>query len=815
MKKNLFILFMILYAFPFYGQCYHGQNQIKGGKCCKLVNKETGKVIIETNDDSYSKDYKTYRLELADDKNAYDDNHAWTLIKNSNGTVRFVSRKSLKNIHKTNEYNNKTKTSGFVVTYEATPNSPEQDWILHEQENGFFRIENAYVSGQYLSALDNITTELYSDGADDQQWKIVMIDKPLSSIPNVKPIFPLEELVPIQPKDQFQLNEVSAGSVQIEGYVNNAIMYVQEKQLKQTDWLSHVDQFRYTLDTGGAWKGEFWGKMVRGACMHYKYTQDKELYEALKNTVCDLLSTQEMNGRISTYPIDREFKGWDMWCRKYVMLGFQSFYDICDDENLKSNIMKGLCIHADYILTKVGKKDGQIPINLSAEDWQGMPAVSILEPMINLYRMTGYKRYLDFSTYIVDEGGAAAANIFELAYQDKIYPYMYIKGWAKAYEMSSCFEGLAEYAHITGIAKWKQAVINYCKKVAEGEITITGSGGGDGPRYNVRGMAGEQWNKMAEEQTNPDIQHMQETCVTVTWLKLCEKVLRMTQNPLFADYIEKTIYNSLLGAIKGGDADHAEGPACEFYWDYFSLMKNTRNNNGGGYIPGLNSCCPANGPSATGLIPFIQTMTSKDGIAINLYNPGSVNIALPDGKFLMLKTITQYPLDGSVKIIVDTDSNQKSQIKFRIPQWSKVTTIKIDGKPIDNVRAGDYCTVDRVWNKGTLVEIDFDMRTRIVQSPQGQKSTKGEYLALERGPIVLARDIRFQDGSISNPVRVRVDENGYAVVREVKDKKFNNHMEFHVSTLDNKGFRVTDYASAGSTWDNKSCYVTWLPVQAD
>lgn len=41
-----------------------------------------------------------------------------------------------------------------------------------------------------------------------------------------------------------------------------------------------------------------------------------------------------------------------------------------------------------------------------------------------------------------------------------------------------------------------------------------------------------------------------ETCVGVTWLKLCSQILRLTGDPLTVDMIEKYAYNGLIGAMK-------------------------------------------------------------------------------------------------------------------------------------------------------------------------------------------------------------------------------------------------------------------------
>ena len=498
-----------------------------------------------------------------------------------------------------------------------------------------------------------------------------------------------------------------------------------------------------------------------------------------------------------------------MWGRKYVLVGLESFYDICKDEELKQEIVAALRGHADYIMSRVGpREEGKIPINESAGDWQGMPASSILEPMVKLYLITGDQKYLDYSTYIVEEGGAAA-NVFEMAYQNELSPFEYIKDWAKAYEMTACFVGLADYAQATGSEKWKTAVVNYYKKVAEQEITIAGSGGGDGPSYNVRGMAGEQWNNMAKEQTNPNIQHMQETCVTAYWIILGEKVLGLTDDSTVMDEVERSLYNALLGALRGKDVPAVPGTASEFLWDYFSLLGGSRNNNGGGTQPGLNSCCPANGHTALFLCAWLQVTNSSKGPTVNLYHPGRFTASTPSGQDVTLNIDTTYPAEGAVSISVDPETREDFAIRLRIPGYSASTQVLVNGQAVENVQSGAYLTIDRVWQAGDTIEITFDMTTRIVQSPQGEASYAGEYQALVRGPILLARDARFGEGSVFAGKEFVRDEQGNALVTPSQTGAFSNHMEFAVRTQDGV-IHMTDYASAGSTWDERSQYASWL-----
>ena len=134
-----------------------------------------------------------------------------------------------------------------------------------------------------------------------------------------------------------------AGECKTFGFAGEMIDFTVQKQyLDRETWRVLVNQFRIHSDVDNDWRGEFWGKLMRGASLTYRATKNEQLYAVLVETVLDLLSTQEPNGRISSYPQEKELLGWDMWSRKYVMLGLEYFLEICKSKALHEKVLKGL-----------------------------------------------------------------------------------------------------------------------------------------------------------------------------------------------------------------------------------------------------------------------------------------------------------------------------------------------------------------------------------------------------------------------------------------------------------------------------------------
>lgn len=232
-------------------------------------------------------------------------------------------------------------------------------------------------------------------------------------------------------------------------------------------------------------------------------------YAQYANVKYDMLTVAEIDGRVSSYPREQEFNGWDIWGRKYVILACEYYLDICKDAELKDKVIQFISQCADYIIARIGTEPGQIQINDTSKAWYGLNSSSILEPIVKLYCLTNQQKYLDFATYIIRAGGSSKYNVFRLAYENKIYPYQY--GVSKAYEMMSCFEGLLEYYYVTGNEDCKTAVINFANAVCESEISVIG----------CCGFTHELFDHTANRQTVQSAGVMQETCVAVTWMKLC------------------------------------------------------------------------------------------------------------------------------------------------------------------------------------------------------------------------------------------------------------------------------------------------------
>ncbi len=415
-----------------------------------------------------------------------------------------------------------------------------------------------------------------------------------------------------------------------------------------------------------------------------------------------------------------------------------------------------------------------------------------------LYNKTKEIQYLEFAEYIVDQWetpggpqliGKALAGI-DVA--DRFPPperWFSTENGQKAYEMMSCYDGLLELYRVTGKPEYLSAVEMTVENILEKEINIAGSG-----------SAYECWYHGKENQTIPTFRTM-ETCVMTTWLKLNNSLLLLTGKSQYADNIELTYYNALLASTKYDGSEIAM---------YSPLL--------GHRGPGERhcnmdiNCCSANGPRGYLMMLRYAMMTSPGQLYLNLYGESTATATISNNYKVLLEQHTEYPVTEKIIIAINPDRAEVFTVALRIPEWSEQTSIRVNGKNINEIIPGTYKKIIRKWNKGDKIELHLDLRGRLVR--------QDNYLAIQRGPIVLARDSRFGDGFVDEAALIQ-NEDGFVELKISKEKPAEIWMAFtasvklgtHLETASNPPAQIhfCDFFSAGNSWDKSTRYRVWLP----
>ncbi len=598
------------------------------------------------------------------------------------------------------------------------------------------------------------------------------------------------------------------GSVSLTGAIDEKIRLVAAGTLKVIDMHAVADYFRHTMNMFAT--GEFWGKLMRAACLICGYTGDPELRAIVDESARDMLSIRRADGCISTCPDETQPNGThgsDLWERKYALMGLLAYYELTGSKEALDACV-GL---VRYTNAQVGDAP-KTPITNTGWAFAGIESSSILEPLLRVWHITGEPAAMELAEHIIGVGCCARDNIFEAIRAGKSPMEI---GWngeatdsiAKAYEMMSCFEGLCEYHRATGDGEALETVKRFWDKVLAEEITLLGSGGADAP-FNLGPGTGEQWNRTRFEQTNPAIDLMMETCVTVYWMRLCHQLLRLTGDPKYADELERSLYNAILGALRPDGA----------FFEYFPRFNGARNPkvNYSFNIKGFDlSCCTANGPTGLGMAPYLAFAGTPTCLAFNFYE--NARVTLPTAAGTVTFTMqSDFPLMGKATlrvVSIETPDGTPTDtlpmtIDLRVPGYAIDFTVLSSRTAPRTATPGTYLALTDTVRAGDEYLICFDIPLVKHPAPHGSDRRGDKFVAFTSGSLLLARDAR--DCAAGETPLTPIKDAPVTAWR-VEPSARGGFCDV-VVTLGDRELRLVDYMSAGDDWQSTE-FAAWVPIE--
>jgi hypothetical protein len=238
-----------------------------------------------------------------------------------------------------------------------------------------------------------------------------------------------------------------------------------------------------------------------------------------------------------------------------------------------------------------------------------------------------------------------------------------------------------------------------------------------------------------------------ETCNLSTIPYTYGYMLQITGNAIWADKIEKAVFNAGIGAITKDFRSH----------QYFSAPNQfiaTMTSNHLGYddarmafLPGFDTeCCTGN---VNRFMPYYidqMWLATKDGgIAAALFGPSEIDAVVGNSKQpVKISETTKYPFEEKIDFKISTKIAVNFPFQLRIPAWCKNPSIAINGKKIDAVvTPGQFYTINRVFADGDKVTLSVPMSVKITSWPNNG-------VAVERGPIVYSYPIPATVDTVAN-----------------------------------------------------------------
>lgn len=210
-----------------------------------------------------------------------------------------------------------------------------------------------------------------------------------------------------------------------------------------------------------------------------------------------------------------------------------------------------------------------------------------------------------------------------------------------------------------------------------------------------------------------------ESCNTYNMLKLTRHIFSWQPSTRAMDFYERGLFNHILGS---------QDPETSMM-TYFISHKP-------GHVKLYNTpensfwCCTGTGMENH--VKYTDTIYAydDDSLYINLFIASELNWS---EKGLIVRQETQFPEENTTHITINTEQPIALALKIRYPSWANSLQIKINGQleTID-AEAGSYIAIDREWQDGDHIDVQFQMGLHIETLPN-----EDNIIAFLYGPIVL------------------------------------------------------------------------------
>lgn len=504
----------------------------------------------------------------------------------------------------------------------------------------------------------------------------------------------------VRPRVPDKLNRVILNQRELGGEIDRRIRNLVYSNYMVLDldgkWLNH---FRHRTDRGTQSHVYYGlGKVFDAGSLFAAYTDDPQVAARTQYLIDELVKSRDADGYVGFWTVEPENRqdhiNWILHEQEYINLAFVRNYRCTGNPQALAHAR----IMGDYILKTFPTP--QHPCYDAGE----ICTAGLPEGMLELYRVTGDRRYFDFAADVPHGNNRGEIKLASLRTweQDFSRPprHVYVM-LARCYAQTELYRLTGE----TNLLHMSQFMRNELLKQGEGGLLVTGSCS-DGEQFtynqNGRGAIGE-------------------SCVTAYVLRWIDSLLRLEGDLRYGDLLERTIYNALLAA---------HSPDGRWI-RYFTPFTGDRQ-----YDPRDSFCCCGNYRRAVAELPQkVYYRTPEGGIALNLFTPSKKTFDV-QGQIVTVRQETAYPTDGDVKLTFTTGKPAAFAFQFRTPRWCEKLTVRVNDEApvtVDPARQqlGGY-VLNRTWKDGDVVKLAMPMTWRFLRG----RAVQDGRVVLLRGPVV-------------------------------------------------------------------------------
>ncbi|GIF23774.1 DUF1680 family protein [Actinoplanes tereljensis] len=374
-----------------------------------------------------------------------------------------------------------------------------------------------------------------------------------------------------------------------------------------------------------------------------------------------------------------------------------------------------------------------------------------IEPaLVELYRVTGERRYLEQAQLFVERRGTQVLADIEFGrsyFQDDVPTREAEVLRGHAVRATYLAAGTVDVAVETGDTELLDAVTRQWHNTVARRTYLTG---GMGSRHQDEAFG--------EDFMLPPDRAYSETCAAIGSVMLSWRLLLAHGDAAYGDLIERTLFN----VIATSPADDGRG---FFYTNTLHQRTPGTEPEPDVLVPRAASslrapwfavsCCPTNlARTYASLAAYLATV-DDDGLQIHQYAAATINT----DRF-GCEIETQYPDQGRIAVRITEAPDSPWTLSLRIPHWATGATL--DGRPVEP----GWAHLHRQFAPGDVVVLDLPVQPRITAPDPRIDAIRG-CVAVERGPIVLcAESVDLPEGVDLNALRVlpHAEERDGAVV---------------------------------------------------
>jgi DUF1680 family protein len=468
-----------------------------------------------------------------------------------------------------------------------------------------------------------------------------------------------------------------------------------------------------------------------------------ELRDVSASMIREVVAIQEPSGYLNTYyqgdrgslrmlPHEQEV-GHELYCLGHMLQGAVAYYRATGDSTLMD---AGAKFVDNYLIPNYGPGPNQKPII------SGHPEIEM--SLIELYRTTGKRQYVDLAGYILHGDERATIQPRAIVYMFCGIPFVSrtkLEGHAVRAMYACC--GATDYYLETGDQTYWKTLNILWEDLSKRQMYITGGVG-----------ARSQGEAFGEPYELPNEQAYGESCAAIGNMMWNWRMLAASGEARFTDVIERALYNGINSGMSLDGTTYCYRNPLAFDPSNYDKARGEQIRN-----PWYDTtCCPPNLERTFGSLPGYFYGTSKDGLYVHLYDNSSLDWHLENGLPIKVQQKTNYPWDGEVRLTLNPAQAADFIFYLRIPGWATGARVAVNGKAVEGARPGEYLPIQRNWKPGDTATLNLPMTTEIVASNPRVSEDAGR-VALRRGPIIFCMEQLDQlDGVALSDISIHLSE---------------------------------------------------------